>query len=165
MARLNVLVVGECGDGKSTMINALRDVYQSQPAQSGLDPRGVTKEITMYPAAEYPEYRGDGSKLPKLFLIDTPGIGDHDISIAAFMTLLETFLAPGMVPGGIHGILVTCPVPKCRIQLGQQLLQQLIELGFQAPGRDKYETWRNLQGRCIFLMKREFVSLLMMKRS
>ena len=95
----------------------------------------------MYPATAAAEYLDS-----KLFLIDTPGIGDHDVSIVAFLTLLEMFLAPGMVPGGIHGILVTCPVPKCRIQLGQQLLQQVIELGFEAPpGRDKYETWRNLQ--------------------
>lgn len=132
---LNVLVVGEIGDGKSTMIEAFRDRHGT-PARSGLDPRGVTKEITMYPATI------TGARASRrLFFIDTPGIGDHDISMVTFLTLLETCLAPGMVPGEIHAILVTCPVPRCRLGQGRLLLQQLIQLGFQGPGRDIYATW------------------------
>jgi len=42
------LVVGECGDGKSTLINALRDPDRSGEASAGLKSRGVTKEITAY---------------------------------------------------------------------------------------------------------------------
>eukprot|EP00438_Fugacium_kawagutii_P005507 Skav227051 [mRNA] locus=scaffold72:742845:743276:- [translate_table: standard] len=134
---LNVLVVGEIGDGKSTMIEAVRDRHGTQPARSGLDPRGVTKEITMYPAT----IRTGPRASRRLFFIDTPGIGDHDISMVTFLTLLETCLAPGMVPGGIHAILVTCPVPRCRLGQGRLLLQQLIQLGFQGSGRDLYATW------------------------
>lgn len=42
------LVVGECGDGKSTLINALRDPQRSGEPKSGLSSRGVTKSIEAY---------------------------------------------------------------------------------------------------------------------
>ena len=37
-----LLVVGECGDGKSTLINALRDEYLSIAPDMGAAARGVT---------------------------------------------------------------------------------------------------------------------------
>lgn len=121
------------------MIDALRMKDCSHSARSGKDPRGVTKEVTMYPAAL--------EKLAsKVFLIDTPGIGDHDISIVALLTMLETCLAPDTLPGGIHGILVTCPIYRCRMSTAHRILQQLVDLGFQAPlGQDKYEPWKGTQ--------------------
>ena len=42
------LVVGECGDGKSTLINGLRDKDRSGEPTSGLCSRGVTKSIEAY---------------------------------------------------------------------------------------------------------------------
>ena len=43
-----LLVVGEVGDGKSTLVNALRDPARSSPADSGRGARGITKTITTY---------------------------------------------------------------------------------------------------------------------
>ena len=44
------LVVGECGDGKSTSINALRDPLRSGEPKAGLCSRGVTKNIEAFVA-------------------------------------------------------------------------------------------------------------------
>jgi len=44
------LVVGECGDGKSTLINALRDPLRSGEPKAGLCSRGVTKNIEAFVA-------------------------------------------------------------------------------------------------------------------
>ena len=47
---INLLVVGECGDGKSTLINAMRDKSKSTEAVSGKHPKGVTKEARVFMA-------------------------------------------------------------------------------------------------------------------
>ena len=43
-----LLVIGEVGDGKSTLVGALRDPAQSPVPESGKRPRGITKKITNY---------------------------------------------------------------------------------------------------------------------
>jgi len=76
-----LLVVGECGDGKSTLVNALRDPERSGEAASGLCSRGVTKEITAFVGCEI-----DGHGID---LLDTPGVGDQDVTPMAVLTLIE----------------------------------------------------------------------------
>ena len=92
---------------------------------------GVTKEILMYPC---PDLNG-----VTMNLIDTPGVGDHDVTVIALVSMIEAFLTEGMVPGGIRGVVVTQPVPDGRIKLGAQIVQAVVDKGFVAPaGDDKY---------------------------
>ncbi|KAL9139654.1 putative conserved tandem protein 13 [Amphidinium carterae] len=131
METINIMVVGECGDGKSTLINGLRDHRKSHQAMCGKDPQGVTKEIVMYPC---PDLEGKA-----LNVLDTPGVGDHQISPVALITMIEEFLKAGMVPGGVRGVVVTTPIPDGRIRLGAQIVQAIVDKGFVAPDReDKY---------------------------
>eukprot|EP00971_Amphidinium_carterae_P050003 985515-Amphidinium_carterae.1 len=67
---VNILLVGECGDGKSTLVNALRDPTKSQQALCGKNAEGVTKDIVLYPCR-------DLSIGKALNILDTPGVGDH----------------------------------------------------------------------------------------
>ena len=92
---------------------------------------GVTKEILMYPC---PDLNG-----MTMNLIDTPGVGDHDVTVIALVSMIEAFLTEGMVPGGIRGVVVTQPVPDGRIKLGAQIVQAVVDKGCVAPaGDDKY---------------------------
>lgn len=47
-AALRLLLIGETGDGKSTLVNALR-ASGTAKAEAGLEVDGVTKDITQYP--------------------------------------------------------------------------------------------------------------------
>ena len=96
-----LLVVGECGDGKSTMVNALRDCEQSSEAKTGKAARGVTKSITGYTCRPI-------NGRPVLVL-DTPGIGDLDVAAASLLSLLEERLNGGADAAPIDGVLVTTP--------------------------------------------------------
>lgn len=59
--KLNVLIVGASGSGKSTTINAVFDVDK---AKVGYGPDPLTMDITVY-------------ELENLYLYDTPGLGDN----------------------------------------------------------------------------------------
>lgn len=129
---INMLVVGECGDGKSTLINALRNPAMSSEPLCGKNPQGVTKDIVLYRCFDL-----DGGI--QFNLIDTPGVGDGTVTPVALIAMLEEFLSAGTVPGGIRGVIVTTPIPDCRIKLGAQVVQIIVDKGFVATtGEDKY---------------------------
>merc|ERR1712232_1011031 len=65
---MNILVWGEAGDGKSTLINKLAG---SEGAKVGKNPNGVTKELTPYFATIHGEV--------PVYLWDMPGAGDIDV--------------------------------------------------------------------------------------
>eukprot|EP00966_Prymnesium_polylepis_P294081 6791939-Prymnesium_polylepis.1 len=122
-----ILVVGECGDGKSTLINALRDPNAPE-AKAGKAARGVTKEITMY--------SGKPIKGADIQIIDTPGIGDKDVTAASLLSMLEGTLASQETP--IDGVIVTTPIPDGRVKLGAQVVHALVEKGF--VGETKWDS-------------------------
>ena len=128
---INIMVVGECGDGKSTLIDALRDKALSERPLTGKNPAGVTKNIVMYPCP-------DLGSCP-FNILDTPGVGDHEVTPVALISMIEEFLTKGMVPGGIRGLVVTQPIPDGRIRLGAQIVQAIVDKGFVASaGNNKY---------------------------
>jgi len=120
-----LLVVGEVGDGKSTLINALRDPVRSEPAEAGRAARGVTKQILTYvgqPINGHP-----------VLLLDTPGVGDKDITPTKLITMLEKQLLPPF-----DGVLVTNPIPDGRVKLGAQVVSTIIDHGF--VGTEKWSS-------------------------
>ena len=75
-----LLVIGEVGDGKSTLVAALRDPAQAAAPETGKHPRGITKRITNYVGLPIHGQRVE--------ILDTPGIGDMDITPATLISLL-----------------------------------------------------------------------------
>eukprot|EP00930_Biecheleria_cincta_P037018 TRINITY_DN25382_c0_g1_i2.p1 TRINITY_DN25382_c0_g1~~TRINITY_DN25382_c0_g1_i2.p1 ORF type:complete len:658 (-),score=114.80 TRINITY_DN25382_c0_g1_i2:245-2218(-) len=126
-----LLVVGECGDGKSTLVNALRDPERSGVAESGLKSRGVTKTIQAY--------IGKPIKGQAVDFLDTPGVGDRDVTPMKVLSLIEQELISQEIGGAdaIDGVIVTTPVPDGRVKLGAQVVQLLVEHGF--VGEKKWE--------------------------
>ena len=125
-----ILVIGECGDGKSTLVNALRDeTLDVQECKSGLATGGVTKQITTY--------IGHRIKGRAIKILDTPGIGDKKIKPPALMTMIQEVLTQGK--DKIHGVVVTAPIANGRVKMGGQVVQKLVEQAFFAEtGTDKW---------------------------
>lgn len=134
LRRINVLVVGECGNGKSTLINALRDPAATARPEIGKTPTGVTKQIKVYPC----KATVDGVQI---YLFDTPGVGDHDVKPMGLIGLIDAALSgAAAVEGGLQGIIVTTPIPDARIRLGAQIVQILVDKGFV----DSKAMWQNV---------------------
>ena len=126
-----LLVVGEVGDGKSVMINALRDPARSSPATSGRAARGITKAITSYVGLPI-----NGQRIE---LLDTPGVGDMDITPTTLISMLEERLGAHNQGPKLDGVLATSPVADGRMRLGAQVVQAIVDKGFL--GGDK---WSNI---------------------
>ena len=134
---MHLLVIGECGDGKSTLINILRDPSQGGEAATGKRARGVTKRIETY----------DGFPINgrPIKLLDTPGVGDMDVTPVKLISLLEAQLS--MLHQPVHGVLMTSPISDSRIKLGAQVVKALVagrkgilgpgKMGQRHPGRHK----------------------------
>ena len=71
-SRGRATLVGECGDGKSSLLNKIRDPNRSGQAASGLRSRGVTKETKAYVGMPIAGREID--------YFDTPGDGDMDVT-------------------------------------------------------------------------------------
>lgn len=123
MASLNLLVVGECGDGKSTLIKKL--TRGTEKPITGMDGDGVTKDIKKYDAGEI------GGR--QVTLLDSPGTGDKHITPGKLVIMLETFLKGDTV----HGVLMCSNIAKNRVTLGAKVAALLAEKGF--TGESKWD--------------------------
>lgn len=119
-----LIVVGECGDGKSTIVNAIRRCGEAT-AEVGLNPRGVTK----FPGIYLGDIRGK-----EVVIVDTPGIGDRDVTPGFVAGMVDKALGGGQ----INGIIMCSKIANGRVSLGGQMVQLLLELGIMAEG-GKYE--------------------------
>lgn len=129
-----MVVIGQCGDGKSTLINNLLGRDAAVRAATGKRARGVTKEIQVYPG----EPLEDGTPL---MLLDTPGVGDMDVPPTVLVSMIEVALAARqLTAGGIDAVVVTVSVIDNRINLGTQVVKALVQRGF-IGGNEK---WRNV---------------------
>eukprot|EP01006_Ploeotia_vitrea_P046671 TRINITY_DN67052_c1_g2_i1.p2 TRINITY_DN67052_c1_g2~~TRINITY_DN67052_c1_g2_i1.p2 ORF type:complete len:369 (+),score=70.68 TRINITY_DN67052_c1_g2_i1:57-1109(+) len=112
------VITGECGTGKSSIISTLCP-GASATQIVGRNPRGVTKGITVYVCS-----------LPngaKFLLLDTPGVGDCDVTAEELLLALEMVLSEVAV----HGILIVCKNWD-RVNLGGKLVVSFMELAFKS---------------------------------
>ena len=123
-----LLIIGECGDGKSTLVNALRDPARSEEAKWGMATRGVTKTISVFD--------GKPIKGRAIQIMDTPGIGDQDVTPLSLVAMIEAKLSDHPIP--ISGVIVTTPATEGRVKLGAQVVQTLVEHGF--VGEHKWDS-------------------------
>ena len=125
---LRVLVVGECGDGKSTLINHFLDPErETRKPAAGRNPRGVTKEITEYICCPL---KGADGKMTELTMLDSPGIGDQDVTAPKLLAMIENKLGQeNAEEKPLDGVLVTALVTDARVKLGAQVVQVLVDKG------------------------------------
>ena len=73
--------------------------------------------------------------------LDTPGVGDTDVTPMKVLTLIEQELITDQVhtADDIDGIIVTAPIPDGRVKLGAQVVQLLVQHGFVGPDKWKKE--------------------------
>jgi len=135
---VTLLIMGECDDSKSMLINGLRDPDCSAETLCLGPPTGASQDLVLY------RCRGLEGGMP-LILIDTPRMaphpaGDGAVTPIALIAMLESLLTRDAVPGGIHGIIMTTPISDCRIKLGAQAMQIIVDMGLisNAAGGDKH---------------------------
>jgi len=123
---LNILVIGECGDGKSQLVKFFADRAGVRDGPiPGLAANGQTKDLKKYDVGVI---RGR-----HVTLIDTPGVGDKDIKLGQLIVMIETFLESDH----INGVIICSQVARMRITLGGQMVGTVAEKGFQ--GDDKWK--------------------------
>jgi len=127
-----LLVIGQCGDGKSTLVNALRDeAFGDGPCDADEDADGVTKEITTYPGLPI-----HGQQIE---IMDTPGVGDGTISVASLVGMIQEALGASK----IDGVIVTTKITDGRMTMGAQVVQKLVESkAFRGEGI--HDKWKNI---------------------
>ena len=144
-AAVHIIVWGETGVGKSTLVN---DLLQRNVARTGENPNGVTKALT--------GYQGNVGGIV-VTLWDMPGYGDHDVPAWQVAQMLaDTF--QGKV---VHGVLFLTKDPL-RVNLAPRMAAKLLDLCFAAPDKWKSialvgtmtETWTtqdhtNFQGHVL----------------
>jgi len=130
---MDIIIWGETGEGKSTLINLL---CGSQVAEAGRNPAGVTKDIKSYDCVV------NGCKVR---LWDLPGAGDKDVP--AYRTMEA--LAIAFQNKKVAGLLLLSS--RCdRMPLGAQLVAKMMEMSFTTEDKwasvvlvgtknDKYE--------------------------
>ncbi len=105
---MSILVLGETGAGKSTLINNLR--ADGAPSQTtGKTARGVTKQPTRVLATF-------------ATLVDMPGVGDMDVPLARLIAVAEREL-----DRGVAAIVVATKATDGRLRLGTQFARKLAE--------------------------------------
>merc|ERR1712070_825468 len=97
-------------------------------ARSGMSAGGITKTIS-----EYSSSQTIGDKT--LVLLDSPGVGDEDVTPMKLLSMIEQYLGGNTV----DGILVTSPATECRVKLGGTIVKTLVDKGF--VGQEK---WQNV---------------------
>eukprot|EP00420_Gonyaulax_spinifera_P015514 CAMPEP_0197902406 /NCGR_PEP_ID=MMETSP1439-20131203/53348_1 /TAXON_ID=66791 /ORGANISM="Gonyaulax spinifera, Strain CCMP409" /LENGTH=340 /DNA_ID=CAMNT_0043523425 /DNA_START=41 /DNA_END=1063 /DNA_ORIENTATION=+ len=124
----NVLLLGEVGDGRDILIDDMSDKAVGPKVLCFMSGEGVSKSLMSY------RCNLDGMHFN---LIDTPGIGGPMVTPMGLISLLMDCLS--QLDGGIQAIVVTTPVPECRMLLGLRILQLIVHILFAAPaGRDTY---------------------------
>ena len=92
-------------------------------AEASLSASGVTKVIS--------EYRGRPVNGRPLFLLDTPGVGDGDVTPCKLVSLLEHELNPNGGNRKLDGVIVTTPAGDGRVKLGAQVCVAMRRCGGQ----------------------------------
>lgn len=114
-SKRNIVVWGESGEGKSTLIN---NIVGKDVALTGKEPGGVTKDL-----------KGHESSIGTLW--DLPGAGDKDIPPYMSLQFLEkTFTGSRK----IDGLLILSKNPN-RIHIGAQLVMKLMDLSFSSEDK------------------------------
>jgi len=112
-----VLVVGECGDGKSALTKAFLKTYGGKwtdKLKSGVTARGVSKEVVAYPFTL-------GGRPAEI--LDTPGVGDGDVTIPILVAAIEVALKKNQC----NAIMICNQMGKNRVGLGAQIVASLIK--------------------------------------
>jgi len=125
-----ILVVGECGDGKSMFIKAWLKTYGgkwTKQLHSGVAAKGVSKEVVPYPFTF-------GGRPAIIF--DTPGIGDGNIKIPELVALIETALKSGPNKS-CHAVVICSKMPNNRVGLGAQIVASLIKAGMVEKNKNR----------------------------
>ena len=116
-----ILIIGQIGDGKSTLVNGLRDKDNSDEAAAKNAAKGVTKTVA--------EYQGKPINGTPTLILDTPGIGDHDVDLISLVGMVENHL--GQSP--VDVVIVTQDLSQeegLEMGPGAKLVRILVEKGF-----------------------------------